>query len=814
VEHESSDAAAPSAFGGGRTVTDAPESGGADADASVENDAEAIEGDDTEIRKLDERTVQRIAAGEVVERPASAVKELVENSLDADASRIEVAVERGGVESIRVRDDGVGMSEADVRAAVREHTTSKIEDVDDLESGVATLGFRGEALHTIGAVSRTEITTKPRDADGAGTELTYVGGEVESVEPAGCPDGTTVEVTELFFNTPARKKYLKTEATEFAHVNRVVTQYALANPDVAVSLEHDGREVFATTGQGDLQSTLLAVYGKDVAASMIGVDAAPDVGSEFPEGPLEGISGYVSHPETTRSSREYVSTFVNGRYVRSPAVREAILEAYGGQLASDRYPFVVLFLEVPAETVDVNVHPRKMEIRWGDEAGVRRQVRAAVEDALLDHGLVRSSAPRGRSAPEEASIVPDADKHSSSSPVLENLDFRHDERAPLSRTTSTSSRQDADGESGDADSEPSEGESVNAESEEPAKNDAARAAEPDSSQTSDADADAGTAAGTGAASAAPSGTDSASVGSAADSEPDTASSIDSERDSGVDSDPDSDVESEPGDGVDVTPTERGEASAPHGETPDDAGSSASPDADTKWTVDDEKFTGPHDQRTLGGDVVDDERRFDSLPRLRVMGQLQDTYVVAETDEGLALIDQHAADERVNYERLKAEFEGDTTAQALANPVELELTAGEAALFDEYREALAKLGFYAERDGRRASVSTVPAVLDETLAPERLRDVLTSFIEGEADDGGEAAVESLADEFIADLACYPSITGNTSLREGSVVELLDELDDCENPWACPHGRPVVIEIDGEELDDRFERDYPGHGGRRD
>ncbi|WP_343773361.1 DNA mismatch repair endonuclease MutL [Natronoarchaeum mannanilyticum] len=742
------------------------------------------------MRKLDDRTVQRIAAGEVVERPASAVKELVENSLDADASRIEVAVERGGVESIRVRDDGVGMSEADVRAAVQEHTTSKIEDVDDLESGVATLGFRGEALHTIGAVSRTEITTKPRSADDAGTKLTYVGGEVESVEPAGCPEGTTVEVTELFFNTPARKKYLKTEATEFAHVNRVVTQYALANPDVAVSLEHDGREVFATTGQGDLQSTLLAVYGKDVAASMIGVDAAPEVGSEFPEGPLEGISGYVSHPETTRSSREYVSTFVNGRYVRSPAVREAILEAYGGQLASDRYPFVVLFLEVPAETVDVNVHPRKMEIRWGDEAGVRRQVRAAVEDALLDHGLVRSSAPRGKSAPEEASIAPEAED-----------------------------------ESVDDDDEPTGGDEFdNPDSEGSAATEARAKPETSDSLTGGGDpasaSDAGAEsvdADTGPASAAGETTDSGSAGSASSTADESAS-----RPDGV-----------AANDADAASTEHGGTPESTTETPDadgaaafdgdaatsgglDAASDASEsvDGDAKWTVDDEKFTGPHDQRTLGGDVVDDERRFDSLPRLRVLGQLQDTYVVAETGEGLALIDQHAADERVNYERLKAEFEGDTTAQALANPVELELTAGEAALFDEYREALAKLGFYAERDGRRASVSTVPAVLDETLAPERLRDVLTSFIEGEADDGGEAAVESLADEFIADLACYPSITGNTSLREGSVVELLDELDDCENPWACPHGRPVVIEIDGEELDDRFERDYPGHGGRRD
>jgi len=741
-------------------VTDAPESGGSDADAADATDAE-----ETEIRKLDDRTVQRIAAGEVVERPASAVKELVENSLDADASRIEVSVERGGVESIRVRDDGVGMSEADVRAAVQEHTTSKIEDVDDLESGVATLGFRGEALHTIGAVSRTEITTKPRDGDGAGTSLTYVGGEVESVEPAGCPEGTTVEVTELFFNTPARKKYLKTEATEFAHVNRVVTQYALANPDVAVSLEHDGREVFATTGQGDLQSTLLAVYGTDVAASMIGVDAAPDVGSEFPEGPLGGISGYVSHPETTRSSREYVSTFVNGRYVRSPAVREAILEAYGGQLASDRYPFVVLFLEVPAETVDVNVHPRKMEIRWGDEAGVRRQVRAAVEDALLDHGLVRSSAPRGRSAPDEASIAPEAEGEPASDGEL-----------------------DADGESIDRAETPNgDGESASTDGVEAGVDDAtapdAGTATDDATASGDAPTADATAPDTdaGAASAEAGTTDSASSASSSGPAAEPASS--------VGADPDAD-DAAASDGDAVAPDE------------------------TKWEVDDEKFTGPHDQQTLGGDVVDDERRFDSLPGLRVLGQLQDTYVVAETDEGLALIDQHAADERVNYERLKAEFEGDTTAQALANPVELELTAGEAALFDEYREALAKLGFYAERDGRRASVSTVPAVLDETLAPERLRDVLTSFIEGEADDGGEAAVESLADEFIADLACYPSITGNTSLREGSVVELLDELDDCENPWACPHGRPVVIEIDGEELEDRFERDYPGHGGRRD
>ncbi|WP_115863091.1 DNA mismatch repair endonuclease MutL, partial [Halorussus litoreus] len=367
------------------------------------------------ITRLDDDTVRKIAAGEVVERPASVVKELVENSLDADADRIDVTVEAGGTERIAVSDDGVGMSEADVRAAVREHTTSKLGDLDDLESGVATLGFRGEALYTIGAVSRVTITTKPRASDDGdehgdpsrrATELRMAGGDVESVGPAGRPEGTTVEVADLFYNTPARRKYLKTETTEFSHVSTVVTRYALANPDVAVSLTHDDREVFATSGRGDLRSALLSVYGREVATSMIEVE-----GTDGVEGPDSSISvsGYVSDPETTRSSREYVSTYVNGRYVRSPVVREAVLSAYGGQLSTERYPFAVLFVEVSPSEVDVNVHPRKLECRWDDEAAVGDAVERAVTSALLDHGLVRSSAPRGKSTPDEATVEPERD---------------------------------------------------------------------------------------------------------------------------------------------------------------------------------------------------------------------------------------------------------------------------------------------------------------------------------------------------------------------------------------------------------------------
>ncbi|TMT87697.1 DNA mismatch repair endonuclease MutL [Haloterrigena sp. H1] len=709
----------------------------------------------TDIHQLDEDTVARIAAGEVVERPASAVKELVENSLDADASSVDVTVEDGGTELIRVADDGHGMSEADLRAAVREHTTSKIDGLEDLESGVATLGFRGEALHTIGSVSRLTIRSRPRDSEGAGTELVYEGGDVTSVEPTGCPAGAIVEVDDLFYNTPARRKFLKTTATEFAHVNRVVTRYALANPDVAVSLTHDGREVFATTGQGDLQAAVLSVYGREVASSMIPVEADSDA---LPPGPLESVSGLVSHPETNRSSRDYLATYVNGRAVTADAVREGIMGAYGTQLGGGRYPFVTLFLEAPGDAVDVNVHPRKREVRFDDDDAVRRQVDSAVESALLEAGLLRSRAPRGRSAPGEARIEPGRDRSAGTETP---------EHEPTTLEESTDAATPSDG------------------------------ADADESDPADSAAD-----------DAPSTTDpaNASVGGAADSS--GADTADTERASRSKADV-----SEP----DGTSTTTAETSADPDRRTDGETAAGAMATDSKGDRDtpsptERAFRAATEQRTLTGEAATgEETEFDSLPSLRVLGQLHDTYLVCEAPDGLVLIDQHAADERVNYERLQEAFADDPTAQALAEPVELELTAAEAEAFTHYREALSRLGFYADRvDDRTVAVTTVPAVLEETLEPDRLRDVLTSFVDGDHAAGAET-VDALADQFLGDLACYPSITGNTSLTEGSVVDLLEALDDCENPYSCPHGRPVIVQFDEAELEARFERDYPGHGG---
>ena len=710
-----------------------------------------------EILELDPATVERIAAGEVVERPASAVKELLENSLDADASSVEVALSAGGTEGIRVSDDGVGMDEETLRRAVEKHTTSKIRDIEDLEGGVGTLGFRGEALHAIGAVSRLTITSRPR-GEPEGTELVLEGGEVTDVSPAGCPEGTTVEVENLFYNVPARRKYLKTESTEFAHANTIVRNYALANPDVSVELRHDGNETFSTTGSGDRRETVLSVYGREVAESMYPVE-------QVPEGPLADVSGLVSHPETNRASREYLSTFVNGRYVRASAVQEAIVEAYGGQLAADRYPFAVLALELDPATVDVNVHPRKLEVRFTEEAAVRQQVESAVENALLEGGLVRSSAPRGRSAPDQTTIQPGEDG------------TQHDERQSDDDSTAERAPPETD------DASPSESsDSPGSKPRPTATEDAAADAE---TEPTDEQPGGPTVAGdTGRG---------VSEGEERSTEP-VAGSTD-RTDAGTDA-----VATTDSTGAGQDGRERA------GDEPPRDGDQRSIDAG-RPSGPGQKFRGGGRQQQLDGTDVS-TASFDSLPSMRVLGQFRETYVVAETDDGLVLLDQHAADERVNYERLKERFADGPTTQALAEPVRLELTAGEAELFEAHEEALARLGFHASLDGRVLEVSTVPAPVAERSGPELIRDVIGAFLEG--DVAAAATVEAAVEELLADLACYPSVTGNTSLTEGSVRELLGQLDGCENPYACPHGRPVLIELDEDELADRFERDYPGHG----
>ncbi len=736
------------------------------------------EPDATRIQQLDTETIQRIAAGEVVERPASVVKELVENSLDAGATRIEVAVDRGGKDAIRVTDNGHGIPREELPRALDEHATSKIQDIADLDSGVASLGFRGEALSTIAAVSRLTIRSRPQGRE-VGAELTAEGGDRGEIQPAGCPEGTTVEIEELFFNTPARKKFLKRDSTEFDHINTVVSQYALANPDVSISLSHNGRELFSTEGSGSLRSAVLSVYGREVAEAMIDLEWSP-------EESLDSVSGLISHPETTRSTREYLATFVNGRYVTDSALRRAVIDGYGGQLAPDRYPFAVLFVEVPPESVDVNVHPRKTEVRFDDDEAVLSGIAEAVETTLVDHGLIRSGAPRGRSAPTETEVAPESGGQHNQ-PTNFTAPPTDTEQPTEQATAETNSPAEP---SKAATNKPDHSDRMVAEPLDPADEDSwtvdGLSGEPPAATSKPADASPDN--GRDDSSTATASTDSAST------EPNSTPTqhANSNPDAGPTADPSTTIEL--GDAKPVEP------------------------AQTEFDIVAAQTSGrssadPTTQQTLSGGETTDRRQYDTLPTLSVLGQLYDTYLVAESDDGLVLIDQHAADERVNYERLQEAIGDSPSSQRLAEPVELELTAREAALFAEYQENLNSIGFEAaHRETRTVEVTAVPAVFSTTLEAELLREAVVSFVE--STDGGAETIDEAVDELLADLACYPSITGNTSLTEGSVVDLLAALDDCTNPYACPHGRPVIIELSREEIEDRFERDYPGHSGRRD
>jgi len=333
------------------------------------------------IRKLDDETVELIAAGEVVENPASVVKELVENSLDAGAESVKVEVENGGTERVRVADDGSGMDADDAVRAFERHATSKIDGADDV-SRVGTLGFRGEALPSIARVARVEMVTKAGGV-GATRVVTGAGIDGERVKETGRAGGTTVEVTRLFEKTPARRAALSSPEREFRRVSRLVTRYALARSDVAFTLEHDGREVLSTSGSGDPVDALYAVYGRDVASRATRFSH---------EDGRVAVEGALVQPSVTRSERRHVYTSINGRAVDDETVRGATVDGYGTLLPKDRYPVAVVSVDAPPERVDVNVHPAKKEVRFVDEDAVRRVVSAAVRDALTDEDLTRRDA--------------------------------------------------------------------------------------------------------------------------------------------------------------------------------------------------------------------------------------------------------------------------------------------------------------------------------------------------------------------------------------------------------------------------------------
>jgi DNA mismatch repair protein MutL len=582
------------------------------------------------IHLLPTEVASQIAAGEVVERPASVVKELLENALDAGASYITIIVEGAGQRLIEVADDGLGISAEELPLAVMRHATSKLSNAEDLFR-IATLGFRGEALASIGSVARLTITTRQASSD-IGARLRVEGGLASEVQPAGAPPGTVVRVEDLFFNVPARLKFLKHETTERRIIDNLVTRYALAYPSVRFQLRQDGRLSLQTSGNGDRREVLAVLYGVEIARQMLEVIAEDD---------HLKVKGFISPASLTRSNRREIHFFVNRRPVQDATLSSALLKAYHTLLMVGRYPLATLFLELPPEAVDVNVHPTKAEVRFRNPDGIFTGVQSAVRRALLAH-----------------TPIPGLGEQMRWSPGADWL--------PPARTI------------------------------------------------------------------------------------DPAWEMASER-MGFSTLPD------------------GELTPPPTSSPDDV--------------------SPPSTLSIQG-----------VPLLRLVGQIASTYLVAEGPDGLYLVDQHAAHERVLFERFMSQRSREIPGQVLLQPLAVDFSPANARLLAEQLPILGRLGFQVEPFGPNTFlVRTVPALLAGSDPAAVLRTLVEDFEEDETPL--QAEVEA---RIIARVCKRAAVKAGYALSPEEQRSLLTDLEACQSPRTCPHGRPTMIHISVDLLERQFGR----------
>ena len=680
----------------------------------------------SKIRVLSDHVANQIAAGEVVERPASVAKELVENSIDAGARRVEVDVEAGGRRLLRVADDGEGLSRDDAVLAFERHATSKITSAEDLEH-VSTLGFRGEALASIASVARVELVTQ-QEGEAEGTRVLIEGGRMRDVAPAARPTGTTITVRDLFFNVPARRKFLRSEATESFHLTNLVTHYALAHPEISFALTNNGREVLRAAPADSLRERAYQIFGDDFIESLLAV-----------AGGYEGVgrvSGFVSAPRARRTTRDAQYLFVNGRYVRDRLVARALTEGYRTVLPHGVYPSALLFLEVPPEEVDVNVHPAKTEVRFRRASAVADAVRESVRAALYAGGYLRDDASFavGTDGSEFA-----ADNFGS----VEGSDSNVVGPVPASSflsDTASNVRLDVTEEPA-ATQESIEFGWTPAES--PWKREAADDRQRPSASALDAVAR------------------SAGLTSTSDARPH--------------------IEDE---SAAVLRQQDGGQSGLHQEG-----------REARAVV-----TMPPLNSAAG--IVRGVAPEQLTPDIRPLGQLEESYILATDSEGLLLIDQHAAHERVLFDKYRRLEEARRPeSQSLLVPETFDLTPAQAAAFDELSEELEGIGFSLTRlSGRTVAVRAVPA----DLAPAEARNLLAEILDTvDAEKRGRARA-ALRDEVAASLACHAAIKVNMPLTDEKMRWLIDRLLLTSSPTTCPHGRPAILRLAKRDIERGFHR----------
>lgn len=724
------------------------------------------------INILSDETINQIAAGEVIERPLSVVKELLENAIDAGSTAVSVEIRDGGISMIRVTDNGGGIAEEDVRNAFVRHATSKIRDARDLLS-IQTLGFRGEALASIASVARVELITKTPGALMA-VHYQIEGGVEKDFSQIGAPDGTTFIVRDLFKNVPARRKFLKSPQAEAARIQDILEKEALAHPEVAFRYLQDGRQLLATLGNGSLLDVIYSIYGRDVTNQLITVNRAYQR-STLTGLPAVTVRGFIGKPVITRANRNFELYFVNERFVKNPMIMKAIEDGYRAFLMQHKFPFVVLMIDVNPEIVDVNVHPQKLEVRFSDGMLIYNSVLDAVQNALRQTELIVNmdldNADGGRGAHTANATGSGSMPKTPAMPHVEPFEKKrveetreayaealrpqlNPEAAPkediyLHGQQHMDSSDRLDG-LHERRSEHSSGFTLK---DFDRSMEAVRRESPVYMQES-------------ALTPSTSSENVSAPASSASSET-TAEALAPSTSSEYVSAPASCASSE----TDITQSEA-PATAPAPEKPE------------QETLFSERFLS-EEARTAH----------------RIIGQVFETYWLVEYGDKLYIIDQHAAHEKVNFERMMKRLrEKKPASQYLNPPILLTLTADEARVLEEHMSYFEQLGYVISSLGDRDySISAIPTDLPELGKKELLLEILDEL----TDEAGMTTPDTIYDK-IASMSCKAAVKGNNKLSLMEADALIGELLTLENPYACPHGRPTIISMSKTELEKKFKR----------
>ncbi len=683
---------------------------------------------------LDELTINKIAAGEVIERPASVVKELVENSIDAGATNITVEIQNGGISKIRIIDNGSGMSKDDLEFAFERHATSKIRKADDLEN-VKSMGFRGEALASIAAIAHVELVSKTED-DSIGHKIVVEGGKILEIEDSASQKGTTITVSNLFFNTPVRYKFLKKDFTEAGYIEDAVTRIAIANPNIAIKLINGNKTIIQTNGNGDLKTVIYTIYGKEIAEGLL------EVNYEY-----EGIkvTGAIGKPEIARNNRSYQMFFVNKRYIKDKTLSAGVEQAFKGLIPIGKYGVVVLNIEIEPNKIDVNVHPTKLEIRFQEEQKVFKAIYHSVKDTLLKGDLVKEVEREPIVEEQKLEVNQEPAKLEENQTKIEQIEEPKVETEEIKKSgfmgLFKKKEKDAD--------EFIENYSTN-----------------------------------------------------------TLQEIFAQKNVGQPEKVEIPTQEQKDKMEDIIERQK-ELENPNEEEP------TSKDFDEMYvktfgklpeTQKIEEDSNKIDVKTLKEvgniSVFEEKENYNAIPKYKFIGALFSTYLVIEMKDEIYIIDQHAAHERVMYEKVKKNFYNnmEKDSQIMLLPDIIELSHKERAIVKENTELFKKAGFIIEEFGDNTiRLIGVPSLCMDLDTKELFLEILD-----EIDTVAITAKQEKEDKFISTIACKAAVKANMKLTNEEVDTLMRQLLVLPNPFTCPHGRPTAIKMTRYDIERKFNR----------